>query len=110
MEILIYGRFDGLAWVFEFVDLKNSGFQSSIALDSWDLPHVSYRQARGEKSKLKYANSGVTPPQIATKSLKNGKLGKYYKVKFKAKDGTKPYLWELSSGSLPRVLRWIRQG
>jgi hypothetical protein len=100
VEILVYGRFDGMAWGYELVDLKNSGFQSSIALDPWDLPHVSYRQARGEKSKLKYANSGITPPQIATKSLKNGKLGKNYKVKLKAKDGTKPYLWELSSGSL----------
>ncbi len=101
VEILIYGRFDGVAWVFEFVDLKNSGFQSSIALDSWDLPHVSYRQARGEKSKLKYANSGITPPQIATKSFKNGKLGKNYKVKLKAKDGTKPYQWEVTNGALP---------
>ena len=100
VEILIYGKFDGETWGYELVDFKNSGFQSSIALDPWDLPHVSYRQATGEKSKLKYANSGITPPQIATKTLKNGKLGKNYKVKLKAKDGTKPYLWELSSGSL----------
>jgi hypothetical protein len=101
VEILIYGKFDGVAWGFEFVDLKNSGFQSSIALDPWDLPHVSYRQARGEKSNLKYANSGITPPQIVTKTLKNGKLGKNYKVKLKAKDGTKPYQWEVTRGSLP---------
>jgi hypothetical protein len=104
VETLIYGRFDGVAWGYELVDFKNSGFQSSIALDPWDLPHVSYRQARGERSNLKYANSGITPPQIATKSLKAGKLGKNYKVKLKAKDGTKPYLWELSSGSLPSGL------
>ena len=101
VEILVYGRFDGMAWVYELVDFKNSGFQSSIALDSWDLPHVSYRQARGERSNLKYANSGITPPQIATKSLKAGKLGKNYKVKLKAKDGTKPYQWEVTNGVLP---------
>jgi hypothetical protein len=28
-------------------------------------------------------------------------LGKNYKVKLKAKDGTKPYQWEVANGSLP---------
>jgi hypothetical protein len=101
VEVLIYARFNGTAWEFELVDKKNAGFQSSIALDQWDLPHVSYRQAGGEKSNLKYTDSGIKPPEIVTKSLKKGKVGKNYKAKLKAKNGKPPYLWELIGGSLP---------
>lgn len=102
VEILIYARFNGMGWEFEMIDSKNSGFENSIALDPWNLPHVSYRKpAKGEKSKLKYANSGIKPPQIVTKSLKEGKSGKQYKAKLKAKDGKKPYQWEVNNGTLP---------
>ncbi len=102
VEVLIYARFNGIEWEFEMIDSKDSGFENSIALDPWDLPHVSYRRpAKGEKSKLRYANSGIKPPQIVTKSLKEGKSGKQYKAKLKAKDGKKPYQWEVTNGTLP---------
>jgi len=98
VEPLIYARFNGVGWEFEVVDYKNSAYQNFIALDPWDLPHVSYRQNNG---KLKYANTGIKPPQIATKSLKEGKSGKKYRAMLKAKDGKKPYQWEVTNANLP---------
>ena len=105
VEVMLYAKLGDTGWEYVLVDPKNAGFQSSISLDQWDLPHVSYRKAIKDSSQLKYADSGIKPPEIQTLAFKNAHVGRKYAVKLKAKNGGRPYTWEIIAGELPPGLR-----
>jgi hypothetical protein len=48
--------------------------------------------------------AAVTPVQISTSSLAGGQVGANYAATLTASGGTKPYVWSISSGSLPAGL------
>jgi hypothetical protein len=39
-----YAHFDGTSWSYQVIDQADSGWNSSLTLDQWGLPHVSYRR------------------------------------------------------------------
>jgi hypothetical protein len=104
IEVMFYTRLAGADWEYVPVDAKNAGFQTSLALDQWDLPHVSYRKALRNSSQLRYADSGIKPPEIVMRPLKTGRVGKKYLFKLRAKLGEKPYVWQVTKGALPAGL------
>jgi hypothetical protein len=109
VALLVVPTYSDAAWKTRILS-DNSGFQCSLAPDSRDIPAISYQQAKAGESQLKYGDSAIKPPQITTKSLKNGRSGNKYKVKLKAKDGKKPYRWEVTSGNLPPDLHLAPTG
>ncbi len=54
-QVLLYAHFDGLAWPAQVVSKRNSGFDTSIALDSSGLPSLSFRQPGKKSDSLGYA-------------------------------------------------------
>ncbi len=75
-----YCHFDGTSWKSELIGAKASGW-TSMALDRWGLPHVSYYQAWGKrygKPSLVYAFMAMpdlsgTWAGIATRTSSSGK-------------------------------------
>jgi hypothetical protein len=55
-------------------------------------------------------SSSVTPVEITTSSLPNGKTGVSYGADLAASGGTTPYSWSISSGSLPAGLTLSSSG
>jgi hypothetical protein len=109
VALLVVPTFSHAAWKASILS-SNSGFHNSLDPESQDFPDTSYQQAKADESKLKYGDSAIKPPQITTKSLKNGRSENKYKVKLKAKDGKKPYQWEVTGGNLPPGLHLAPTG
>lgn len=105
VEVLVFAKDDGAGWQYELVDVKNAGYQSSIAVDEWGFPHLSYRRAgKGSSSQLQYADLGIKVPYVVTTALKDARVDRKYAVKVKVKGGAKPYAWQIVSGGLPAGL------
>jgi hypothetical protein len=52
----------------------------------------------------------VNASEIETTALKVGKVGRFYRVPFRASGGRRPYTWSLVSGAIPAGLAFNASG
>ncbi|MBQ7221748.1 MAG: putative Ig domain-containing protein [Synergistaceae bacterium] len=83
-------------------DAEKGKFSGTPTNNNTGLIRVTLSNEDGEAVKIFTLKVNATPPTIATKKIKDGKYGKKYSAKFKAK-GTEPITFALS-GTLPAGL------